>query len=151
MAIPRATLMVELLMSADRIITAAQAAPLPADPAAWSPPTVVGHLAIVDEQVWLPRLQVMASARLDGPPAFTWWEPDPVATQAEFAQSSVDDAAARLLAARTSLLHSLRGLDDRGWASIATHDAFGLLDVEGLMLQVLGHDEEHRASLVLPS
>jgi hypothetical protein len=141
--------MVELLMSADRVITAAQSAPLPTDPDAWPPATVVGHLALVDEQVWIPRLELMAAADPLQPPAFVWWEPDPIATQAAFADATVDDAAARLLAARTALLHRLRELDDLAWSRTATHDVFGTLDVEGLMLQALGHDEQHRASLLL--
>ncbi len=31
----------------------------------------------------------------------------------------------------------------------ADHEVFGSIDVEGLLLQVLAHDEEHRASILL--
>ncbi len=43
----------------------------------------------------------------------------------------------------------MRDLSDDDWGARADHDTFGPMDVEGLMLQVLAHDEEHRASLLL--
>ena len=152
MAIPRPVLMVELLMSADRVITAAQAAVTPAEPDVdrWSPAVVVGHLSQVDLDVWLPRLELMVEARAaSAPPSFAWWEPDADETRRAFERLSTDDVAARLLASRTSLLLRVRDLSDDDWSARADHDTFGPIDVEGLMLQVLAHDEEHRASLLL--
>jgi hypothetical protein len=148
-AIPHSTLLVELLMSADRVITAAQQATPSDDPESWTPAVIVGHLSQVDDQVWLPRLDLMVDALGFAPPAFTWWEPDPFATATAFADASVDDTSALLLASRTRLLHRLRDLTDDQWQARATHDVFGELDVEGLMIQVLGHDEGHRGSLLL--
>ena len=147
MPIPRSVLMVELLVSADRVIESARAAVPSSDPAVWPPATVVGHLSLVDEHVWLPRLELMVASTIV--PSFTWWEPDSEMTAAAFAGASVDDAGARLLASRTGLLRHLRELDDDGWASTGLHAVFGEMDVEALMLQALAHDEEHRASLVL--
>lgn len=149
MAIPRSALLVELLLSADRVITAARdAAPRPADE--WSSATIVGHLSQVDDEVWLARIDVMTRAQDAGTAAvFTWWEPDPVATAERFREASVDDAAALLLASRTSILNRLRHLGDRQWSATADHDTWGRIDVEGLMLQALAHDEEHRASILL--
>ena len=153
MAIPRSVLMVELLMSADRIVTAAQQArPAPAGrgDGAWPVATVVGHLSQVDVEVWIPRIDLMVAARADAaPPAFGWWEPDAEATRLAFAEIDVDEAAARLLASRTGVLHRLRELSDEDWDARAEHDTFGPMDIEGLMLQVLSHDEEHRASILL--
>jgi hypothetical protein len=147
MAIPRSVLMVELLMSADRVIEAARLSAPATDPDAWPAATVVGHLSQVDEQVWLPRLVLMVTS--DQAPSFTWWEPDATATRAAFADTSIDEAGARLLSSRTKLLQRLRELDDSAWSATAAHEVFGPLDVEGLMIQVLAHDEEHRASLLL--
>jgi hypothetical protein len=147
MAIPRSVLMVELLMSADRVITAAREAGPPASAQDWPPATVVGHLSQVDQQVWLPRLEQMVSSQVV--PEFTWWEPDAESTREAFAQATLDEAGAGLLASRTRLLHRLRELDDAGWAATGQHDVFGALDVEGLMVLLLAHDEEHRASLLL--
>ena len=149
MAIPRSVLMVELLMSADRVITAAQQAVAPTGDA-WPPATVVGHLSVVDVEVWLPRIDAMVEGRSAGNvPAFAWWEPDADRTAAAFAGQDADAAGARLLATRTSLLHRLRDLSDDDWSARADHDVFGSIDVEGLLLQVLAHDEEHRASILL--
>jgi hypothetical protein len=152
MAIARPVLMVELLMSADRVITAAEAAAIPAHPDVdwWSPATVVGHLSQVDLEVWLRRLELMVEARHGAErPSFAWWEPDADETRRAFGDLSTDDAAARLLASRTSLLLRVRDLTDDDWSARADHDTFGPIDVEGLLLQVLAHDEEHRASLLL--
>ena len=141
--------MVELLMSADRLITAAQTAPAPTDPSAWTPAVVVGHLSLVDAEVWLPRIDEMVAARSSGPrPRWVWWEPDADETTRAFAGIGVDEAGARLLASRTALLHRLRELSADDWAAEAEHEDFGVIDVQGLIMQVLGHDEEHRASLL---
>jgi hypothetical protein len=150
MVIQHSVLMVELLMSADRIITSAQAAePIP-DEEAWPAAVIVGHLSQVDEQVWVPRLETMVASLGGQTPEFGWWEPDPIATRSAFATTSVDEAGARLLATRTSMLHRLRELSEEQWSATARHAIFGDLDVTGLMIQVLSHDEEHRGSLVLP-
>lgn len=149
MANPASVLMVELLMSADRLITAAQAAPTPADTSTWAPAVIVGHLSRVDTEVWLPRIDEMVSARSSGSrPQWAWWEPDADVTTRAFAEIGVDEAGARLLASRTALLHRLRELSPDDWTAEAEHEDFGVIDVHGLIMQVLVHDEEHRASLL---
>lgn len=149
MANPASVLMVELLMSADRLITAAQAAPTPADTSTWAPAVIVGHLSRVDTEVWLPRIDEMVSARSSGPrPQWVWWEPDADVTTRAFAEIGVDEAGARLLASRTALLHRLKELSPDDWAAEAEHEDFGVVDIQGLIMQVLVHDEEHRASLL---
>jgi hypothetical protein len=140
--------MVELLMSADRIVTAAQACTDATPPGEWTPAMIVGHVSLVDHQVWIPRIDEMVAASGSAVPEFSWWEPDAEVTRAAFAAVGVDEAGAGLIASRTALLHRLRGLADDDWAATAKHDVFGTIDVEGLMLQVLGHDEEHRATIL---
>ncbi len=150
MAIQRSVLMVELLMSADRVITAAQSATPRAHSNQWSPATIVGHLSQVDTEVWLPRIDQMVIGRQAGvTPTFAWWEPEAQQTLERYALATADDAGAQLLASRTTILHRLRELTDEDWDARAEHEAFGPLDIEGLMLQVLSHDEEHRASILL--
>ena len=150
MPIPRSVLMVELLMSADRVVTAAQGASPVGSAESWSPATIVGHLSLVDVEVWIPRIDLMVQGHASGrPPVLTWWEPDAEATRARFDGATADEAGARLISSRTALLHRLRDLADDEWLATAEHDVFGTLDIEGLMLQVLAHDEEHRASILL--
>ena len=149
MANPASVLMVELIMSADRIITVAQAAPMPADPSTWAPAVVVGHLSLFDTEVWLPRIDEMVESRSSGSrPHWVWWEPDADVTALTFAGIGVDEAGARLLASRTALLHRLRELSPDDWAAEAEQEDLGVIDVQGLIMQALGHDEEHRASLL---
>ena len=81
-------------------------------------------------------------------PHWAWWEPDADVTARTFAGIGVDESGARLLASRTALLHRLRELSPDDWAAEAEHEDFGIIDVQGLIMQVLIHDEEHRASLL---
>ncbi len=148
MPIPHPLLMVELLMSADRVITAAQQCAESTPTGEWTPAMIVGHLSLVDAQVWIPRIDEMVGGLTTGEPEFEWWEPDADVTRRAFASVDVDEASAGLLASRTALLHRLGELTDEGWASTARHAIFGTIDVEGLLLQALGHDEEHRATLL---
>ena len=155
MSIAPAVLLVELLMSADRLITAAQQATFTVQPDEWPAATILGHVSLVDTQVWLPRIEMMTAADAGGgaiePPVFTWWEPDATVTQAHFADYTVDEAGAALLAGRTGILHRLRELPEGSWSAQAQHEVFGLIDVQGLLLQILAHDEEHRSSLLIGS
>lgn len=149
MATPPSVLYVELLMSVDRIGDAARTAPV--REGEWPPAVVVAHLADVDEQVWLPRLEEMVAAFESGSaaPHFTWWEPDPVATLERYRDLAVDDAVARALATRTAYLSRLRELSEAQWSGArGQHDVFGEMDVEAVVLATLAHDEEHRASLL---
>ncbi len=151
MANPPSVLLVELVMSVDRLIDSARTAPAPAD--GWPPPVVVAHVGDVDELVWTPRLEQMVAAYDVGEPApsFVWWEPDGDATYAAYRDYSLDEAGARTMASRIAMITALRDLTPSQWESTANHDIFGLMDVAALVLAVLGHDEEHRGSLVLPA
>ena len=70
-------------------------------------------------------------------------------TAATYASWSLDDAAARVMSQRIALLTQLRDLSPDDWNARAIHDTFGDMDVRELVLQVLAHDEEHRASFVV--
>ena len=61
---------------------------------------------------------------------------------------TLDDAAGLVMASRISILTKLRDLADEDWDARAIHATFGEIDVRGLVLEILAHDEEHRASLV---
>ena len=156
MVTPPAVLMVELIMSIDRMITSAQkAGSRPPEWLAdtddqWAPPVILGHISQVDELVWLPRIQLMCQAQAAGDPAphFAWWEPNPAETVAKFGIQSLEDVAALAMSHRTNLLSAVKDLTPTQWQAKAKHDAFGEIDVSALLIQVLTHDEEHRASLV---
>ena len=156
MSTPPAVLMVELIMSIDRMITSAQNAGsrppewLASEDEQWAPPVVLGHISQVDELVWLPRIQLMCQAQAAGdpPPQFVWWEPDPAETVARFGRQSLEDVAALAMSHRTTLLSAVKDLTPTQWQAQAKHDAFGEIDVSELLIQVLTHDEEHRAGLV---
>ena len=154
MANPPAVLMVELVMSIDRMIQSAQSAQEKqshlAIPGEWPAQVVLGHVSQVDEQVWMPRIAQMCQALDAGekPPSFTWWEPDATATYDRFSEMSLSEASALAMSVRTQLLSVIKDLTPEQWAATAVHDAFGHIDVSGLVIQILTHDEEHRASLV---
>ena len=148
MAITNSVLLVELVMSADRMIQSAQKAQI--HPDEWAPAVVVGHLSQVDREVWLPRLALMIDAQRDGQPApeFGWWEPDGKATEAAFCDMSVDASGAQLLASRTDMVMFLKDLTAEQWLAKAIHQNFGEVTIGEILFQILKHDEEHRGSLV---
>ena len=147
---PASVLYVELVMSVDRIGDAARAAtPTPGE---WPPAVVVAHLADVDESVWHARIDEMVEAFDSGAPApyFDNWEPDPVATLERYRDWPVDDAVARAMATRIAFVTRLRELSPDQYAGIrGRHEVFGEMDVQAVVMAMLAHDEEHRASLVL--
>ena len=141
-------------MSIDRMIQSAQSAaesqshlPIPGE---WPAQVVLGHVSQVDEQVWIPRIALMCQAQADGaePPSFPWWEPDASATFERFHGMSLEQASAAAMSARTQLLSAIKELTAEQWSARAQHEAFGEIDIAGLIIQILTHDEEHRASLV---
>lgn len=145
---PISVLLVELLMSVDRIIESAKTATPIKDQ--WAPSTILGHVSDVDEQVWLVRLAQMVAAHRSGltPPTHEWWEPNAAATAQTYSSWTIEDASARLMAQRISLLMALRDLSEIDWQAKAVHETLGEMDVRGFVIQVLSHDEEHRSSLV---
>ncbi len=116
----------------------------------WSPATILGHVSQVDEKVWLVRINQMVSAHRDGlaVPTYEWWEPDAELTAAAFVDATLDDAAGQVMAARIAMLTALRDLAEDDWNARAIHVTFGEIDMRGLVMEILAHDEEHRASLV---
>lgn len=154
MSNPPAVLMVELIMSIDRMINSAQIANKTQShlltPGEWPAQVVLGHVSQVDEQVWIPRIGQMCDAHGNGEeaPSFAWWEPNPEETYTKFHQMSLDAAGALAMSNRTHLLSTVRDLTINQWSATAQHEAFGLIDVAGLIIQILTHDEEHRASLL---
>lgn len=154
MANPPAVLMVELVMSIDRMIQSAQTTQEKQShlviPGEWPAQVVLGHVSQVDEQVWMPRIAKMCTALAAGdePPSFDWWEPDATATYDRFKDMSLSEAAALAMSVRTQLLSVIKELTPDLWAATAVHEAFGHIDIAGLIIQILTHDEEHRASLV---
>lgn len=151
---PPAVLMVELVMSIDRMIQTANSAHVSQShlviPGEWPAQVVLGHVSQVDEQVWIPRIAQMCQAQTEGleAPSFPWWEPDPEATFQRFNEMSLSEASAVAMSARTQLLSVVKDLAPEQWKATALHDAFGEIDVSGLIIQILTHDEEHRASLI---
>jgi hypothetical protein len=154
MSNPPAVLMVELVMSTDRMIQSAQAAKAAqshlAIPGEWPAQVVLGHVSQVDEQVWIPRIAHMCQSQAEGgqSPSFEWWEPDAAATYEKFCDISLEEASALAMSARTQLLSVVKDLSPEQWGATAVHEAFGSIDIVGLIIQILTHDEEHRASLV---
>ena len=145
-------LLVELIMSADRIIVASEAAQAPTDLDTWPAQVILGHLTQVDEEVWSERIRAILDAnyneRHPGGANFPWWEPDPVATRERYMDQERSSVAADFLAMRTALLMLLKGLDAAIWQRTWHHEVRGELTLTDLVLWILEHDEEHRGSLL---
>jgi hypothetical protein len=79
-------------------------------------------------------------------PAFSWWEPNPHATQVKYEKYSLDEAITHLLSARNGIVSTLSSLDPEDWNASASHATFGVLTVVGIVEQIIAHDMEHLAS-----
>ena len=55
------------------MITAARESTVVPAAGEWTHATVLGHVSMVDAEVWTPRLEVMVSTITPEPPTFTWW------------------------------------------------------------------------------
>lgn len=148
MAVDRAVLAAELVLSAQRVITAAEGATVAAGQ--WPAQVVLGHLMMNDTDNWGPRIALMANAARTAqpPPVFAWYEPDGDQVAARFTHLTVAEAGAGLLAARTALLRQVRELAPADWEATAQHEVFGMLDLRDVLLALLAHDEEHRGGLL---
>ena len=138
---------IELIDSVNRLVQAASSATF--NGVGWSPKVILGHVSDVDEQVWLGRINMMVQAHRaeQSRPAFSWWEPDPHATQLKYENFSLDDAITHLLSARNRLVGTLRNLNKEDWNASASHMTFGALTISGIVTQILVHDTEHLDSL----
>jgi DinB superfamily len=110
----------------------------------WPPQIVLGHLAYVEQHVWLPRLHEMADVDI---PVWQWWEPEHVDWSGLYGQRGVQDVADEFEVARNATISYLAALPPQGWARRARHAVFGELAVAGLCEEVLAHDHEHVAQL----
>lgn len=137
-------LLQSLTESAEQVIRAALAA-TPRPTPEWSPQTILGHLADVDEQVWHARVRLMLAALRagEGIPTFASWEPDAEGTTAKYRNCSVAEAGDIFKAARASLVDELSSLPDSEWLASARHAVWGVVDIVGLLDHTLSHDDEH--------
>ena len=136
----------ELIDSANHLVKVASVSVF--NGSGWSPIVILGHVSDVDEQVWSVRIDSMVQAYRteQSRPAFSWWEPDPHATQLKYEKYSLDDAITHLLTARNEIVRKLKGLDSEDWNASAKHATFGVLTLLGIVEQILVHDTEHLAS-----
>jgi hypothetical protein len=132
-----------LSTSVTELFDAARTAVTPAGE--WTPALNLGHLSQVDDEVWAPRVRQMVETRHNSlaSPTFSWWESTSGSTERRFGGLSLDEAAAELARSRTALIDLLAGLSDDDWTAIAHHDVFGVIDIVGLVREVLAHDHVH--------
>ncbi len=116
----------------------------PVDHEGWPRQVILGHIAYVDQHVWLPRLHEMAVVEL---PSWDWWEPAGVDWQGLYGEKAWADVVKEFAAARAETVAYLRDLPEHGWARRAHHAVFGELAVAGLCEEILTHDFDHLAQL----
>ena len=147
MTITSTSFEIELINSVNRLVQTASSAIFNGD--GWSPIVILGHVSDVDEEVWLRRINLMVQAYRaeQSRPAFSWWEPDPHATQLKYENYSLDDAITHLLSSRNRIVGTLRSLSEEDWNASASHTTFGVLTLVGIVKQILVHDMEHLDSL----
>jgi len=126
----------------DRLVTAALAAAgLPVTAGEWGPAEVVRHLLAVENEVWQPRLALVAA---EDDPHWPWTEPG---LAPGFEGLPLDAIVAAFAIARATTAATVRSLDEAGWARFGTHATYGRLDIEGLLRLAIDHDESHLEGL----
>jgi len=140
-----------LAVSVDELVAAARASAPPEGE--WSPTLNLGHLSQVDDEVWAPRVRQMVEARHRSlaSPTFSWWESAEGSTESRFSHYSLEESAAELSRSRRELIDLLARLSDDDWTAIAHHDVFGVIDIVGLVREVLAHDHVHLEILGAPN
>lgn len=115
----------------------------------WGPVIILGHVLDVDNEVWMPRFELMRIAMNNKAriPQLSWWEPDAAETEKKYEAISLDTAKTNLLVSRNSMQNYLVGLSENERRAAAQHKTFGTLTIESMLQVILDHDEEHRASL----
>lgn len=139
----------ELLISAHRLVYTSEASSPQGIDEGWNQRTILGHLGDVDEQVWLARIDLMvkASRLKNAPPAFAWWEPDPVETAKKYTHYSHAEVVAKLLSTRSAIVEKLNSLKEQDWEATAIHATFGEIDIVRCVALILAHDDEHSTSI----
>ena len=142
----RAELVRRLAAIPDRLAQAARSAvgrDLP--PGEWGPEEVVRHLIAVEDLVWHGRLRQLAAADR---PTWAWVEPAPWQGSPD---ATLDELLARHAADRGETVAILDGFDDATWNRTGIHATWGEIDVAGLMVRAVDHDDEHIASFAEPA
>lgn len=142
MKAPREALLESLGAVPARVTAAGRAAtPRGAGVGEWSTLEVVNHLVAVEAEVYQARFRHMAA---EDRPRWEWVEPGPYSGPGS---EALEAALAELARRRAATVASLRALDDAGWAREGVHATLGVLDVAGLALEALKHDEAHLSDL----
>ena len=140
--VDRAALVERFASFPDRLAAASRAAegrPVPAGE--WTPSLVVRHLMAVEGEVWLARLVTLVAG---GEPRWSRMEPGPLPGLDD---ASLDEVLGLFGRLRASTVDFLGMFDDAGWARAGVHEAYGRLDVAGLLRIAIDHDDEHLGSL----
>jgi hypothetical protein len=138
----RRALLGRLASVPEHLATAARSAPPePPAPGEWTPSDVIRHLIAVEQDVWQPRLAMLAA---EDHPSWPWTEPDRWTGNPG---AALDQVLATYAASRGSTMATLEAMDDAGWVRTGTHATYGVLDVAGLMARAVDHDEEHVSEL----
>ena len=136
-----------LIQSAHAICTTAQNCNW--NGAGWSPIIILGHVLDVDNEVWLPRFEMMRLAMSQEKPAplLSWWEPNAEETEKKYREITLVSAQSKLIESRIKMQNYLLNLSFSERSATAEHKTFGTITIQGMLQVILEHDQEHRASL----
>lgn len=131
------------LAAVPSILSAAAMAASPEPPAQgeWTPTDIVRHLIAVEDEVWHVRLRQLGA---EDHPRWSWVEPGRWQGQPA---APLETLLATFGERRAETLAMLDALGPDGWARTGIHATYGVLDVAGLMVRAVDHDDEHIASL----
>ena len=113
-------------------------------PGGWCAVEVVGHLADVDREIYLPRVERLLAEPM---PAFENVDPTPWAEARRYRErepaASIEDWAG----ARATLVETLAPLSRRDWARVAFHSTRGHVTLGDFIRAWVDHDLSHRRQM----
>ncbi len=102
----------------------------------WSFRDVAAHMATVDEECFMDRVQRIASGEN---PHFTYY----LNTGRDFSTLSLEDALQNWATNRQQIIDLVNSLSDETLALTGTHITFGTLTILDFLLEMHKHDLEH--------
>ena len=112
----------------------------------WSVLEVVCHLADVDREVYLPRVERLLAESM---PSFQSVDPPPWAEARGYRDREPAAAVEDWARAREQLVDRLAPLGRRDWARVALHSVFGHLTLGDFVRNWVDHDLAHRRQIAL--
>jgi hypothetical protein len=110
------------------------------DPGEWSIRFIAAHLAAVEKECYKDRVVQIAAGK--NPRFESYFN-----TGRDFSKSDLSDSLREWASTRQEIIEFVSHLPEEKFALTGTHAAFGILTIQGVLMLMLDHDQEHIENL----